>query len=88
MWPKKLIQIAARESLDDKRYQGDSGWPRYIARLWQWLPSSFESFDADTWPTFDGQVMAVIRSTGEAGEIRVTFEAEGCEKAQITLISK
>lgn len=51
-------------------------------------PSSSESFDADTWPTFDGQVMAVIRSTGEPGEIRVTFEAEGCEKAQTTLISK
>lgn len=41
-------------------------------------PRAIGSYDDTTWKTFDGEVMAVIRSTEEAGEIRVTFTAEGC----------
>ena len=51
-------------------------------------PSGLESYDDDSWSTFDGQVMAVIRSTGETGNIKVTFEADGCEKAYILLKSE
>lgn len=51
-------------------------------------PCGLESYDDDSWPTFDGQVMAVIRSTGETGNIKVTFEADGCEKAYILLKSE
>lgn len=41
-------------------------------------PSCEGSYQDDTWTTFDGRVMAVIRSGGEAGDIRVRFTAEGC----------
>ena len=42
-------------------------------------PRAIGSYDDTTWKTFDGEVMAVIRSTDEAGDIRVTFSADGCE---------
>lgn len=42
-------------------------------------PRAIGGYDDTTWKTFDGEVMAVIRSTDEAGDIRVTFSADGCE---------
>ena len=33
-----------------------------------------------SWDTYDGYVLAVIRSTKNEGEIKVTFTAQGCEK--------
>ncbi len=44
-------------------------------------PQPEMSYDSDTWETFEGQVMAAVRSTEEAGIIRVIFSAEGVEEA-------
>ena len=41
-------------------------------------PQSENSYDDTVSPTYDGYVMAVVRSTGEKGAITVTFTAEGC----------
>jgi len=41
-----------------------------------------------SWDTYDGYVLAVIRSTNNAGEIRVTFTAEGCEKKEVIIKTK
>lgn len=51
-------------------------------------PSCEGSYQDAAWHTWDGRVMAVLRSTGEAGEIRVTFSAPGCETAGVTLNAK
>ena len=51
-------------------------------------PRAIGSYDDTTWKTFDGEVMAVIRSTEEAGEIRVTFTAEGCEPKTVVITTK
>ena len=45
------------------------------------------SYQDSTWATFDGRVMAVVRSTSESGEIRVHISAEGCGEKGITLKS-
>lgn len=42
-------------------------------------PSTEGSYQDNTWPTFDGRVMAVVRAGKEVGEIRVTFSASGCQ---------
>ena len=41
-----------------------------------------------SWDTFDGKVMAVVRSTEKAGEIRVTFSSEGLDSATVVLTSR
>ena len=51
-------------------------------------PQCEGSYQDAAWETFDGRVMAVIRSTNEPGEIRVRFAAEGCGAQMITLHSK
>ena len=51
-------------------------------------PQCEGSYQDLTWETFDGRVMAVIRSTGEPGEIRVRIEAEGCGEKVLTLNSE
>lgn len=43
-------------------------------------PRAVPGYDDTTWPTFDGEVMAVVRSAKEPGEIKVTFSAPGCEE--------
>ena len=48
-------------------------------------PRAIGSYDDTTWKTFDGEVMAVIRSTDEAGDIRVTFSADGCESKTVDI---
>ena len=50
-------------------------------------PQCEGSYRDSAWETFDGRVMAVVRSTEEAGEIRVRIEAEGCGEKTITLKS-
>lgn len=37
------------------------------------------------WETYDGYVMAVVRSGKEAGIVRVRFTAEGCEEKSIEI---
>ena len=51
-------------------------------------PRAVGSYDSDTWTTYDGQVMAVIRSTHKAGKITVTFESVGCKKVVVNLKSR
>lgn len=48
-------------------------------------PSGGGSYQDRAWKTYDGRVMAVIRSTTEEGNIRVTFSAPGCTDAVLTL---
>lgn len=51
-------------------------------------PQSTFSFDERTWPTYDGYLLAAIRTTAEAGEIRVTFTTDDCESVVVTLRSE
>lgn len=51
-------------------------------------PNPSLNYDLTTWPTFDGEVMACIRSTGKAGNIRVTFSAEGCKDAVVEITAE
>ena len=48
-------------------------------------PSCEGSYQQDTWTTFDGRVMAAVRSGFEKGEIRVKISCPGCEDVQLTL---
>lgn len=47
-------------------------------------PSTTERFDSDTWRTYDGRALAVIRPTG-AGGIRVSVSADGLDPVEIEL---
>ena len=51
-------------------------------------PQCEGSYQDNVWETFDGRVMAVVRSTAERGEIRVCIRAEGCGEARLTLQSE
>ena len=48
-------------------------------------PQAEGSYQSDTWETFDGRVMAAVRSTTKSGEIKVHISAEGCEPVQIVI---
>lgn len=48
-------------------------------------PRAIGSYDDTTWKTFDGEVMAVVRAGNEAGEIKVTFSADGCETKTVVI---
>jgi len=51
-------------------------------------PQPIASYDDTAWDTYDGEVMAVVRSADEAGAVTVRFCAEGCEDAVVTLTTK
>ena len=51
-------------------------------------PSCEGSYQESTWKTFDGRVMAAVRSNGTAGPITVCFHTEGIEDAVVTLWAK
>ena len=51
-------------------------------------PSCEGSYQDTTWESYDGRVMAAVRSGAEAGTIDVRFTAEGCEDAVVTLTVK
>ena len=46
-------------------------------------PSTEKSYDDPNWETFDGAVMAVVRSGFETGKICVTFTADGCQEQSV-----
>lgn len=48
-------------------------------------PRTEASYDATEWETYDGYVMAVIRAGREAGKVKVTFSADGCENIVVDL---
>lgn len=50
-------------------------------------PSAEGSYQALSWNTWDGRVMAVIRSTLETGDIRITFSTPGFADAVVKLKS-
>lgn len=51
-------------------------------------PSTEGSYQDTSWDTWDGRVMAVVRSTAEPGDITLRFTAPRCEEAVITLPSR
>ena len=44
-----------------------------------------DSYDDASWATYDGQVMAVLRSGKMAGNATVTFTAEGYEPVKLSI---
>lgn len=48
-------------------------------------PATTRSYQDHICKTYDGKVMAVIRSTEEAGSIEVRFKSEGCEDCIVRL---
>lgn len=51
-------------------------------------PQADGSYQENVWKTFDGRVMAVIRSTNDPGDICVRINANGCEPCCVTLHSR
>lgn len=51
-------------------------------------PATENYYDNTTWETYEGYLLAVIRSGEESGEIKVTFSAEGCQKKEVILTVK
>ncbi len=51
-------------------------------------PSTEGSYQANQCPTWDGRVMAVIRSLDSAGEIKVKFTAAGCDEAVAVILTQ
>lgn len=50
-------------------------------------PETENHYDNTTWETYDGYLLAVIRAGEEAGEIKVTFTAEGCQKQIVNIVA-
>lgn len=48
-------------------------------------PDSLGSFQDTKWETYDGYVMAVVRSGEEEGTIKVSVSAEGCEEQYLEI---
>lgn len=51
-------------------------------------PQAEGSYQQNTWKTFDGRVLAVVRAGIEPGPVRVRIAAEGCGEQVIALESK
>lgn len=51
-------------------------------------PQALGSYDDTEWDTYDGYVLAVVRAGEEAGTIRVTVAAEGCEDVELELMAE
>ncbi len=48
-------------------------------------PQSLGSFDDPAWPTWDGRLLAAVRTGNETGTVRVTVRTDGCPDAVVTL---
>ena len=48
-------------------------------------PATENDYSNTVWDTYDGYLLAVVRSSREAGEIKVTFRAEGCEEQTVII---
>ena len=55
-----------------------------LAGLCSANPKTTERFDADTWYTFDGRALAVVRPTAE-GRVDISVGADGLEPRMLTL---
>jgi hypothetical protein len=49
-------------------------------------PTCEGSYQDTQWETYDGKVMAVVRSATKSGEVLLTFEAEGCDKKTLLIV--
>lgn len=49
------------------------------------IPSGGSNYQETTWPTYDGRLMAVLRSGTKPGEVTLEAKAEGCETQHISL---
>lgn len=72
MWISKEIRISV---------EGDG----YLQGYGNANPQAIAGYQDEMWNTYDGQVMAVIRSGLTKGIIRVTFWAEGCKKQVVEI---
>lgn len=48
-------------------------------------PSVLTSYDDTTWTTYDGSVMAAVRSGTQCGKLKVTFTADGCDDCVVEI---
>lgn len=51
-------------------------------------PETLNAYDNNVWDTYHGYLLAAVRSTGKAGEIRVRISTDGCEEKAITLYTE
>ncbi|MFT8393966.1 MAG: hypothetical protein ABF624_08055, partial [Liquorilactobacillus ghanensis] len=56
-----------------------------LAGLGSANPSSEGNYFDSTWDTYDGQVLAVVRTGTKKGTIKVRIEAEDCVPKVVTL---
>ena len=84
----KLVDKNGRENLwESKEIQVSIEGAGTIQGFGSANPSIIGSYDDLKWSTYDGYVMAVIRSNTEAGKIRVTFSADGLEDKTVVIVS-
>ena len=62
--------------------------PAVLAAMGSADPSAEGSYQDHTWETFDGRVMAALRSTSESGTVTVRISADGCEPEVLTIPAK
>lgn len=61
--------------------------PGVLAGFGSANPTSEDSYQTDCGETFDGRIMAAIRSTARPGRIAVTLSAEGCGVRSVEIVS-
>lgn len=84
----KLVDKNGRENLwESKEIQVSIEGAGTIQGFGSANPSITGSYDNLKWNTYDGYVMAVIRSGIETGDIKVTFSAEGLEDKTVMICS-
>ena len=83
----KLVDAAGTENLFAQKTVTVSVEGGVLQGFGSAEPQPVRSYQDSTWETYDGEVMAAIRSA-EPGTITVRFSAEGCEDAVITLEAK
>jgi beta-galactosidase len=49
-------------------------------------PQSANSYQNTAWATYDGYLLAAVRSTGEAGEIKIKVSSEACGEVEKTIV--
>ena len=59
--------------------------PAVLAGFGSAAPQTEGSYQSPTQPTYDGRVMAALRSTEESGQVTVRFTAPGCAPSEVRL---
>lgn len=72
----------------DKKIKISMKGPGIIQGFGSADPLSLENFHDKERTTFDGKILAALRSGNEAGRIDITIKAEGLPDKEITLTSK